>query len=110
MVLDGGVALLLTPGDTAERDAVVEREVFADLCRLAHDDAHAVVDEEAVADGRARVDLDAGKESAQVGDEAAQEAPLAHPERMRQPVEPDGVQAGVAEEDLGGAAGGGVAL
>jgi len=45
---------------TAERDALVERHVVADLRRLADDDPGAVVDEEPLADPRRRMDLDPG--------------------------------------------------
>ena len=45
----------------AERHALVDRAVIADLGRLADDDAHPVVDEDAPADRRARMDLDTGQ-------------------------------------------------
>ena len=53
----------------AQGHALVEVAVVADLRRLADDDAHAVVDEEALADLGAGVDLDAGEEAADVRDE-----------------------------------------
>ena len=58
-----GMALALVPRRAAERDAVIERAIVADLGRFADDDAHAVVDEHPPADGGARVDLDAGRRS-----------------------------------------------
>ena len=55
----------------AEGDALVERHVVADLGGLADHHAHAVIDEEAPTDLRARMDLDAGEEAAEVAHEAA---------------------------------------
>ena len=60
VVLQGRVALLAPRARPAQRDALVEVAVIADLRRFADDDAHAVVDEEALADFGARMDLDAG--------------------------------------------------
>ena len=96
-VLERRVALDPFHRSAAERDAVIEHHVVADLGRLADHDAHRVVDEEPPADRRARVDLDAGE---QAGSTAEQQpgrqrsaVPLPHP--VRQPVQPDRVQAGI---------------
>src|SRR3954469_23811615 len=59
-VPDRRMALGAVQAAAPERDVVVEHHVVADLGGLADDDAHAVVDEEPPADGRAGVDLDAG--------------------------------------------------
>ena len=64
----------------AERHALVDRAVVADLGRLADHDAHAVVDEDAPADRRAGVDLDAGEEARQMRDEARQPVQAVAPE------------------------------
>ena len=53
VVLDRRVALAAREARAAERDALVERHVVADLGRLADHDAGAVVDEERLADPRA---------------------------------------------------------
>ena len=69
-VADVGVALdaldegpVLADGEAlgAERDVLVELDVFADDGHLADHDAGAVVDEEVVADRGAGVDVDAGQ-------------------------------------------------
>ena len=65
-----GVPLAVLLAGAAERDALVERDVVADDRRLADDHAHAVVDEEALADGGAGVDLDAGEEARDLGEPA----------------------------------------
>ena len=79
VVLHRRVALAGGEAGAAERDALVERDVVADLRRLADHDAVAVVDEEPVADLRGRVDLDAGERA---GDERERpRAPRARPPR-----------------------------
>jgi hypothetical protein len=52
------MAFALLPGRAAERDAVIQRAVVADLGGLTDDDAHAVIDEEPPPDARGRMDLD----------------------------------------------------
>ena len=74
--------------------------VIADLRRLADHDPHAVVDEEPIADRRARVDLDAGERASDVGDEAGQQRHPALAQRVGQPVELPGVKARVGENDF----------
>ena len=67
---------------------------------LADDDAHTVVNDEAAADLSARVDLNAGKVSGQLGIEPGQEKEPVAVEPVGHPVEEDGVNAGVKEQDL----------
>jgi hypothetical protein len=59
-----------------------------------------MVDEEPWAEAGRGVDLDPGQEAVQMGDEPANEAQSPVPEPMGTPVEPHGVQAGIAENDL----------
>ena len=68
VVLQGWVALLPLRAGAAEGDALVEVAVVADLRRFADDDAHAVIDEETLADRGAGVDLNAGEIAGHVGD------------------------------------------
>ena len=65
-VADGGVALALVEGAPTECHPVVDHHVVADLGGLPDDHAHAVVDEEPAAEGRARMDLDPGEESGEL--------------------------------------------
>ena len=44
----------------AQGYALIQQHVFADLCRFTNHHAHAVIDEESPADGRARMNFDAG--------------------------------------------------
>ena len=60
VVAEGGMALALILARTAEGDVLVDQAVVADHSGLADDDAHAVVDHQPLADGRAGMDLDAG--------------------------------------------------
>ena len=109
IVAQRGVALSLILAGTTQCDALVQQAVVADLRRLADDDAHAVVDDQAVADGGTGVDLDAGPEPAPLGHAPGQEKPVVDIQPMGQPVIEDGVDAGVQEKDLQLAAGRGVA-
>jgi len=54
------MALHAFAAGSAERNALVERYVLPEFRRLANDDSHSVVDEQAGADSRSRMDLDTG--------------------------------------------------
>ena len=97
VILQGGMALGLLPAHPAQGYAMIEGDIVADLGGLADHHPHAVVDEEALADCGAGVDLDAGQESAQVGAEAAEKKEFVLPEPVGDPVEPDGVQPRITE-------------
>ena len=71
VVLHGRVALAGGEAGAAERDALVERHVVADLGRLADHHAGAVVDEQPLADSRGGVDLDAGERAREHRDQRA---------------------------------------
>ena len=98
---DRRVALAGLEAGAAERDALVERHVGAELGRLADHDAHPVVDEQAVADPRRRVDLDPGQRARHVGQRARDDRHVRGVERVRDAVREQRVQAGPAREDLG---------
>ena len=65
-VANGGVTLPFAEAGAAQCDAVIERHVAPDLRCLADHHSHAVVDEEAVANLRSGVNLDAGEKAEQV--------------------------------------------
>src|SRR6185312_7390012 len=105
------MALALVPRRAAQRDAVIERRVVADLGRLADDDPHAVVDEDPPADRRARMDLDSGPKTAPVRQPACEPAQAARPQRVSDRTVPDQrVDARVAGEHFPTGAGRGVAV
>ena len=107
----GGVALGPTrQRGAAQRDALVDGALVADLGGLTDHHAHAVVDEHPAADGGTGVDLDAGEHACQVRDEAAQPLVVGAPAGMRPTVHDQRMQTGVAGQHLPVGAGGRVAL
>ena len=101
--------LALVPGRPAERDTVVEGDIIADFGGFADHDAHAVVDEESVSDGGARMDFDAAHEPADLGDEPSGKLEAADPQPVAHPVEHEGVETGIAKNHFQKIAHGGVA-
>ena len=86
-VADGRVALAADAGrrvGAAQRDMLVNGDVVADLGALA-DDAEAVVEEEALADLRAGMNVDRGQEAREMVDQPREEieVPLPQPVRER---------------------------
>jgi len=96
-VLDGRVPFLPTHRRPAERDAVVDEHVVADLGRLADDDPGAVVDEQPLADGRGRVNFDAGQEAGELRQRPRREPVVPVPEDVGDAIQPDGVDAGIEQ-------------
>ena len=97
------------PGRAAERDAVIERHVIADLGGLADDDAGAVIDEEAVSDRRARMDIDIGEKAGQTRTAAAPESASRPHRRWASAIPDDGVNARIGQQRFQFAAGRGIA-
>jgi len=93
-----------------QRHALVNGAVVADLGGLADHDAHAMVHEDAAADDRPGMDLDAGQKARQVRDKAAGPAQPVRPAPVRDAVHPQRVQAGIAGDDFPGGARGRVAV
>ena len=60
----------------AQSDTVVDGAVVPDLTGLTEHDAHAVINEQASADGGTGVDLDAGAAAAMLADPPGQKEPL----------------------------------
>jgi hypothetical protein len=65
------MAFALVPGGAAERDAVVQRHVVADLGGLADHHSSAVVDEETPAQRRTGMDVDIGDQPGEPGQQRA---------------------------------------
>ncbi len=100
IILDSGMAFLFAtgsgspPAGRAERDLVVEHHIVADDSCFADDHARAMVDEEAFADLRARVDLDAaGQEAGELRDQAWDEGDVRAIEFVGEAVEEHGPEA-----------------
>ncbi len=100
VVADGRVALAGVLAGTAERNTVVNRAVVADLGGLADDDAHAVVDEQALADLRAGMDLDAGHMPRKLRESTREEKVLVLIEPVCLAVVKQSVEALIEEDDL----------
>src|SRR3546814_7224672 len=77
------MSLALVPADTAGRHAVIEGDVLADLRSFTNDHAHAVIDEKAPPDARARMNLDASEPARQIRVEARQPLQLMRPQPVR---------------------------
>ena len=89
------------PRGPAERHAVIERAIVADLGRLPDDDAHPVVDEHPPADGRPRMDFDSRQPAGPVREPAGEPAPAPTPEPVRNRAVPDQrMQPRIAGQDL----------
>jgi hypothetical protein len=80
--------------------ALVERHVVADLGGLADDDARAVVDEQRLADPRARVDLDTRRHPPHVGERMRDDRQARLFRGVRDAVNEQGLHAAVGQEDL----------
>jgi hypothetical protein len=83
VVFDGRVALARGEAGAAERDALVERDVVADLRGLADYDAGTVIDEQALADLGAGMDLDPGRGAAEHRDRARHQRHATDLQRVR---------------------------
>src|SRR5262244_419484 len=110
VVGEGGVPLLPLVAGAAESHPLEQAHVPPDLGRLADDHSHAIVDEESGSKLGRGMDLDAREEAAQVRQPTGSGRPSRPPQGMRNAVDPDGVDAGVAQYDLEGGARGRIAL
>ena len=118
VVLDDGMAqppldqrARLVGGEAAraERHGLVQAHSLADHAGLADDDAGTVVDEEAAADLRPGMDIDAGERMGDLADGAREEPGAELVQRVRQPMVDDRRHSGIDQQDLGVAGRGGIA-
>ena len=110
VVAERGMSLADILARAAERHALIQQTVVADLGRLADDDAGAVVDDEAAADRRAGVNFDAGPELRPLGHGAGDEKAAMAVKPVRDAVIDRCVQAVIQQDDLNGRPRGGVVL
>ena len=100
-VTDGGVTLHLLQGATAQGHAVVQHHVVTDLSGFTNDNAHAVIDEETAANGRAGVNLHTGQKTSKLRESTSQSLRLILlPELMGQTVNPNGVHTRIVQRNL----------
>ena len=100
VVLHGRVALAGGKAGAAERHALIQGHVVADLGGLADHHPHPVVDDEARADLRRRVDLDPGHRARERRDQPRQQRHAGAVQRVREPMGEQRVQARPRGEDL----------
>lgn len=110
IVANRRVALAGVVSGAAEGHAMVNRAIVTDLGGFADDNAHAVVNEQAAANGRARVDLDAGHMARKLRKPAREEKPLMFVQPVRLPVQDQRVKALIQQEYLERGARGRVAV
>ncbi len=84
----------------AERYALVHGDVAADDGRFADDNSGGVIDEEPRPEKRARMNIDARIESADLRKDARAEAQLVMPQPMRNAMNPHGPQPRIAEQNF----------
>ncbi len=107
-VLDGRVALDILERCAAQHHPHIDEDIVADLGSLADNDPHAMVDDYPPADHGTGMDLNSREEPADVGDEPGTEFQVMGPEPVGPPVEPEGMESRVTDEDFKGGAGGGI--
>ena len=94
----------------AQRDALIQGAVVADLGGFADHDTHSVIDKETFADGGARVDLDPGQPTRPLTDQPRGEIVTAQIQFVGDAVGQDGMHARIQEQHLHIATGGRIAL
>ena len=97
---------LLFQRSAAQDNTLIEEDVISDFSCFADYHTHSVVDKKAPANRGARVDFNAGEKSVKVGDAASEGTGTGAPEEMGGAVQPDGVEARVAEQNFNDVAGG----
>ena len=100
VVLNAGMTFAGGEAGAAERDALVQGDVVANLGCLANHHAHAVVDEEAVANPGGGMNFDPGQRTGQRGNGAGQQGDPGAVERVGDPVSEKRVDARPGGEDL----------
>ena len=99
-ITDGGVALHRLQRGTAERDTLVDRDVVTHNCGFTDHHTTAVVDEDAAADLRTRMDFDLRPVPGDLRQIAGEEVELPLVQRMRDAMCPQGVESRVQQHHL----------
>ena len=109
-VADDLAGLIPREAQRAERDTLVELDPVPDPRRLADDDARPMVDEEPAADRCPGVDIDPGLPLGVFRHHPRDQRHAQAVQLVGHPIDGDRGHAGVAEDDLDQALGGGVAV
>jgi hypothetical protein len=96
----GRVTLAAVFSGTAESHALVQQNIVADFRGFSDYYAHSMIDKAAAADGGAGVNFDAGHGARELGDHAGEREPSGFVNAVRDSVQDNGVEAGVAEENF----------
>jgi hypothetical protein len=89
---------------------MIEHTIVADLAGFPDHNAHPVIDEQPTADLRPRVNFDAREKSARLGNDSGDHKQAVLKKPMGDPMAPDGVQAGIGQDNLQHATGGRVVI
>src|ERR1019366_8152071 len=84
IVADRGVPFAVFLAGAAQRYTLVQRDIVAHDGGLADDDSHSVVDEKAVANLCAGMDLDAGNQPGELRQGPGRELPAMDPQRSEE--------------------------
>src|SRR5258706_4287721 len=95
-----GMALAFIPRCAAERDAVVNSAVVADFSGFADHNANAMIDEKAAPDLRSGMDLNTGKEAAEMRCQAREPPQPCTPQIVRKAVHQQCMKTRVAGDDF----------
>lgn len=99
-VTDGGMAFPANHATAAESDAVIDRDVVADLRGFSDHHAGRVVDEHASTDDGTGVDIYTGQDASEFGSCPREQPGATLPQPVGEAVAPHGVHARVAEDDF----------
>jgi hypothetical protein len=83
----------------AEGYALIHGHVISHDCRFADDHSQAMVDKQAAADLRCRMYFDSGEKTRHLRKPSPEEKKSVIPEPVICAIEPDGVQAGITQEN-----------
>lgn len=100
VVAEGGMALAGFLAGAAESDTLVDEHVVTHFSGFSDDDAHAVIDEKASADGGSGVNLDASKPAGGLRNKPRNQGNAGLVERVGDAMEEDGVQTRVTEQNF----------
>ena len=100
MALQAPQSLAATGGKAAQGDTLVDLHKVSDGGSLTDDNAGTMVDEKMMADGSAGMDVNAGGAVGILRHDSGQHRHTHAAEYIGQPVDDDGIQAGITEDDL----------
>lgn len=106
----GGMAFAFDERCPPQRDPLVECDVGRDLRGFADNDAHAVVNEQPLADDRAGMDFHPGDEPSRGRNPSRQQFKSDSPQPVGHPMGPKGVNAGIEQNDFQRVSGGRIAV